>query len=299
MVSLGGAAGQSLAQSYAQRGLGAASLATAYGAMVDTLKLTKVDFDIEGAAIAETQTLKLQMDAIALVQKSRPNLGVWLTLPVLPQGLTQDGVNAVKIALVAGVKVDGVNVMAMDYGDSAAPPQLKSMGEYAIDAANATFAQMTTLFTSQGQTFGWNQLGVTPMLGVNDITSEVFTLQDADRLETFARAKGLGMLSMWSLNRDNPGPAGQLSNTHAGLPSISAGGFSTVWGDYGSDPAIVGAVTPVTPVAPVTPVVLPGITISNISVTEATRRRVWPTAICTPRAVRFSMPTTRRSGSPA
>ena len=260
MVSLGGAAGQSLAQYYAQRALGVQALAAAYGQAVDALKLTKLDFDIEGAAVAEQQTLKLQMDAIALVQQSRPNLGVWLTLPVLPQGLTQDGVNVVKAALVAGVKVDGVNVMAMDYGDSSAPPQLKSMGEYAIDAANATFAQMTTLFASQGQAFGWNQLGVTPMLGVNDVPTEVFTMQDADRLETFARAKGLGMLSMWSLNRDNPGPSGQLSNVHCGLPSITAGGFSTTWGDYGSDPSLSGGATP-------TPA-LPAISVGDVSITE-------------------------------
>jgi aryl-phospho-beta-D-glucosidase BglC (GH1 family) len=269
MVSLGGAAGQSLAQSYAQRGLGSQALATAYGDMVDTLKLKKLDFDIEGAAIAETQTIKLQMDAIALVQKTRPELGVWLTLPVLPQGLTQDGLNVVKAALVAGVKVDGVNVMAMNYGDSAAPQKLKSMGEYAIDAANATFAQMTSLFAGQGQSFGWNQLGVTPMLGVNDITTEVFTLADADRLEVFARAKGLGMLSMWSLNRDNPGTAGQLSNFHTGIPTMAKGGFSTTWGDYGSDPVIAGATggtPPVTP--PVTPI--PGISIGDVSVTEGT-----------------------------
>ena len=269
MVSLGGAAGQSLAQSYAQRGLGAPALAMAYAEMVDILKLNKVDFDIEGVAVAQPQILKLQMDAIAIVQMSRPSLGVWLTLPVLPQGLTQDGVNAVRIALTSGVKVDGVNVMAMDYGDSAAPPALKSMGEYAIDAANATFAQMTTLFTSQGQTFGWNQLGVTPMLGVNDVTSEVFTLQDADRLETFARAKGLGMLSMWSINRDNPGPAGQLSNFHTGIASMSAGGFSLTWGDYGSDPAIVGAVTPVTPTPTPPPTPTPTLPTLSISSRQA------------------------------
>jgi len=265
MVSLGGAAGQSLAQSYAQRGLGSQALATAYGDMVDTLKLKKLDFDIEGAAVAETQTIKLQMDAIALMQKTRPELGVWLTLPVLPQGLTHDGLNVVKAALVAGVKIDGVNVMAMDYGDSAAPPNLKSMGEYAIDAANATFAQMTSLFSSQGQSFGWNQLGVTPMLGVNDITTEVFTLADADRLEVFARAKGLGMLSMWSLNRDNPGTAGQLSNFHTGIPTMSKGGFSTTWGDYGSDPVIAGATGGTSPVTP-----LPGISVTDTSVTEGT-----------------------------
>ena len=257
MVSLGGAAGQSLAQAYAQRGLGVQALATAYGEMVDTLKLSKLDFDIEGAALAETQTIKLQMEAIALVQQTHPGLGVWLTLPVLPQGLTQDGLNTVKAALLAGVQVDGVNVMAMDYGDSAAPPQLKSMGAYAIDAANTTFAQLTNLFASQGKSFGWNQLGVTPMLGVNDITSEVFTIQDAEQLEVFAREKGLGMLSMWSINRDNPGAAGQVSNNHAGLPVIAAGGFSSIWGDYGSDPVISPVPPVVTPPVVTPPVVTP------------------------------------------
>ena len=79
---------------------------------------------------------------------------------------------------------------------------------------------------------------------------------------------GLGMLSMWSLNRDNPGTAGQLSNFHTGIPAMSAGGFSLAWGDYGSDPAIIGAANPVTPVAPVTPVTLPGITIGDVSVSE-------------------------------
>lgn len=255
MVSLGGAAGLSLAQAYAQRGLGVQALATAYGEMVDTLKLSKLDFDIEGAALAETQTIKLQMEAISLLQQTHPALGVWLTLPVLPQGLTQDGLNTVKAALQAGVQVDGVNVMAMNYGDSAAPPQLKSMGAYAIDAANTTFAQLTNLFASQGKSFGWNQLGVTPMLGVNDITSEVFTIQDAEQLEVFAREKGLGMLSMWSINRDNPGAVGQVSNNHAGLPVIAAGGFSSVWGDYGSDP-VISSVAPVVTSPVVTPSVV-------------------------------------------
>lgn len=257
MVSLGGAAGLSLAQAYAQRGLGVQALATAYGEMVDTLKLSKLDFDIEGAALAETQTIKLQMEAIGLLQQTHPALGVWLTLPVLPQGLTQDGLNTVKAALQAGVQVDGVNVMAMDYGDSAAPPQLKSMGAYAIDAANTTFAQLTNLFASQGKSFGWNQLGVTPMLGVNDITSEVFTIQAAEQLEIFAREKGLGMLSMWSINRDNPGAAGQVSNNHAGLPVIAAGGYSSVWGDYGSDPVISSVAPVVTPPVVTPPVITP------------------------------------------
>jgi chitinase len=99
------------------------------------------------------------MQAIRLLQAGRPDLGVWFTLPVLPQGLTAAGVNTVRLALAAGVAVDGVNVMAMDYGDSAAPPALKSMGAYAIDAAVSTYGQLQPLFAAAGQTLGWNQMG--------------------------------------------------------------------------------------------------------------------------------------------
>ena len=241
MVSLGGAAGVSLAQVYRQKGLGAEALAEAYGSAVEALGLRKLDFDIEGAAIAEPQTLRLQMQAVALMQQSHPDLEVWLTLPVLPQGLTNDGLNTVRIALEQGARIDGVNVMAMDYGDSAAPPALKSMGAYAIDAATNTHTQLVDLFAAAGQRFSWGQLGVTPMIGTNDVTTEVFTLDDAQLLENFAREKGLGMLSMWSLTRDNPGIVGQVTATHAGLNTPS-GSFATLFGDYGSDPVLSGAV---------------------------------------------------------
>jgi chitinase len=274
MVSLGGAAGLSLAQVFRQQGLGAAALAQAYGDAVDSLGLRKLDFDIEGAAIAEPATLRLQMQATALLQQSHPDLEVWLTLPVLPQGLTAEGLNTVRIALEQGARIDGVNVMAMDYGDSAAPPALNSMGAYAIEAATATHRQLVDLFAAAEQRFGWQQLGVTPMIGTNDVTTEVFTLADAQLLEDFARDKGLGMLSMWSLTRDNPGTVGQVTATHAGLKT-PAGSFATLFGDYGRDPALSGpgasgpglsgpgAVEPVASDASSDPITAPGGTVQR------------------------------------
>jgi hypothetical protein len=71
------------------------------------------------------------------------------------------------------------------------------------------------------------------MIGVNDVQTEVFTLADAQALENFARAKGLGMLSMWSVGRDNPGPVGAVLPTSSGL-SDPAGSFSRAWNDYGT-----------------------------------------------------------------
>ena len=236
MVSFGGAAGTTLAQWHAQRGLSAQQLADVYIGVVDAYGLNRVDFDIEGHSVAEPASIALRSEAIALLQQARPELEVWYTLPVLPSGLTHDGVNVVDKALEAGVTLDGVNVMAMDYGESAAPttgPNAKSMGAYAILAAQSTYGQMSSLFAQHGQQFEWNQLGVTPMIGVNDVLTEIFTVADAQALEDFARTNGVGMLSMWSVTRDRPGSLGQASPTASGL-NIPAGSFSNVWNDYGT-----------------------------------------------------------------
>jgi hypothetical protein len=236
MISLGGAAGTSLAQDYAAKGRSAQELADAYAAVIDTYGITQIDFDIEGAAVADPKSVTLNAQALALLQKSKPDLKIWYTLPVLPSGLTADGVNVVNTALAAGVTLAGVNVMAMDYGESAAPtsgPNAKTMGAYAIESAESTYAQLTTLYATHSKTFGWSNIGVTPMLGVNDVITEVFTVADAQALEDWARTKGIGMLSMWQVLRDTPGTLGQSTTSASGL-SDPTGAFSHVFNDYGT-----------------------------------------------------------------
>lgn len=236
MLSLGGMNGVSLAQVGARNGMSASTLAARYAEVVSQFQLNRLDFDIEGAALADVAANTLHSQALALLQQQIPDLEVWYTLPVLPTGLTADGLAVVRSALAAGVRLDGVNVMAMDYGEAVAPttgPQARSMGAYAIQAADATKGQLDALFAGFGQGFAWSMVGITPMIGVNDITSEVFTLADAQLLEGFARSKGLGMLSMWSIARDTPGSLGQASPTASGLDA-SAGSFSAIFNDYGT-----------------------------------------------------------------
>ena len=57
-------------------------------------------------------------------QAANPGLTLSYTLPVLPDGLTADGVRLLESAAKAGVRVDVLNIMTMDYGDSAAPGTL-------------------------------------------------------------------------------------------------------------------------------------------------------------------------------
>ncbi len=183
-----------------------ADLADAYGAVVDRYSLSTIDLDIEGVNLSDELAGKRRAEAVALLQADRPaddTLGVWLTLPVAPTGLTEEGITAVEQMLEAGVDLAGVNVMTMDYGVDLAG---KSMADASMDALTATHRQLSALYDKLDvelpQGGAWSVLGATPMIGQNDVEGEVFDLDDAADLNAFADDRGLERMSMWSLNRD-------------------------------------------------------------------------------------------------
>ncbi|WP_330349541.1 glycoside hydrolase family 18 protein [Streptomyces sp. NBC_00582] len=213
-VSFGGASGSELATTCSS----ADALAAAYGKVVDAYRLTKVDFDVEGGALPNTAANTRRAQAIAKLQRQHPGLDVSFTLPVMPEGLTQDGVTLLSDAKANGVKVDTVNVMAMDYG----PAYSGDMGTYAEQAATATQAQVKSVF-GLSDSAAWKAVAVTPMIGVNDVASEVFTVEDATRLVAFAKSKGIAWLSMWSATRDRQCPGGAKGQADATCSSVVQG----------------------------------------------------------------------------
>ena len=283
LVSFGGAAGTPLAAAIPDVG----ELTQAYQAVVDQYDLTWIDFDVEGSWVADEVSIDRRSQAIRNLQNQaavdgRP-LEVWFTLPVLPSGLTNDGLYVVESALSYGVDIGGVNIMAMDYGDSAAPNPDGQMGDYAIQAAQSLFDQMRGAYDAAGVQVTdaelWSLVGVTPMIGQNDVMSERFYIEDAEKLLDFADEVGMGFLSAWSANRDAPCETfGQLALTCSGVPQEpfefaqtlgqftiggdDSGGGDTGGGDNGngSDPAgdgndsgpgdLQGNVFPVNPAAP-------------------------------------------------
>ncbi|MFF9198522.1 cellulose binding domain-containing protein [Streptomyces sp. NPDC014779] len=210
-VSFGGAAGHELALNCST----VDALAAAYGKVVDQYKLTKVDFDIEGAALPDTAANTRRSQAIARLQQSHPGLNVSFTLPVMPEGLTQPGVDLIADAKRNGVRVDAVNIMAMDYG----PAYSGDMGTYAVQAATATQAQIKGVL-GLSDAAAWKAVAVTPMIGVNDVSSEVFKVDDATQLVDFARSKGIGWLAMWSATRDKQCASGAVTYADPTCSSI-------------------------------------------------------------------------------
>jgi len=54
-------------------------------------------------------------------------------------------------------------------------------------------------------------IGVTPMIGQNDNSSEVFYQSDMQQLLTFAQQQHLGELAFWDVTRDGNACTGSLS----------------------------------------------------------------------------------------
>lgn len=195
VVSFGGAQGHELGRVCKDPD----SLRAAYQAVIDQYNLRMVDFDIETAAVRDPVSVDRRNLALAALEKANPALKISFTLEVMPSGLTEESLNLLKNAMQHNVRIDTVNILAMDYGPPADP---NLMGQNAIDAAAHTLEQMQNIHLD-------SKLGVTPMLGKNDVSPEVFSQTDAQTLFQFAQNNShIRLLSMWSVGRDRPCPAG-------------------------------------------------------------------------------------------
>ncbi len=205
-VSFGGALNNELSSSCSDE----EALFRAYQAVIERYRIDTIDIDLERENLTNKEAGERRAKVIARLQEHYRNngkhLAVWLTLPVAPQGLTEDGTNAVSLVLTNGVDLAGVNVMTMDYGAS------RAEGQSVLDTSKAALMetkrqlgilyQQKSLSLSEGSL--WRKVGATPMIGQNDVVEEVFTLEDAKAFNTFAQEKGISRMSMWSANRDIP-----------------------------------------------------------------------------------------------
>ena len=194
IVSSGGSAGEPISFTCTNQ----PAIDAAYQAIINDYGTDDLDFDIEGAAIADTAGIDQTFQAMKDLKASNPGL-VWsVTVPVLPTGLDNYGTALLQDAQNMGVTIPIVNVMAMDYyqGDI-------EMGNAAISAAENTLSQMKAVNGS----YTYANVGITPMIGVNDDGS-TFTLADASSVASWASSNGIGQARLL-VGRSRPGLPGR------------------------------------------------------------------------------------------
>ena len=207
IVSFGGEAGSELAVSCSSL----SQLTAAYQSVINTLHVTHIDFDIEGAEIAYTADSNLRFEAINSLESANPGLVVSVTIPVFPSGPDFNGQAFLQQAKTDGTRIDVINAMAMDYY-STYDSGGADMGAYAVQAGQNTLAFAKTLWPAMT----YANIGVTPMIGQNDDPAEIFTEANAHTLVSFAQSNHLGRLAFWSVDRDQP-----CGGSASGLPACS------------------------------------------------------------------------------
>ncbi len=228
-ASFGGQRGQELAAACQDT----AALADAYRTVITRYALDVVDLDVEGQA-AGSGAATLRAQAFAKLQAERPAghpLRVWLTLPVTRDGLDSAGKTSVGAMLAAGVDLAGVNIMTMNFGPLRNGESMLTASEL---AAEATYRDLEQMYSQAGKPVDagriWNSMGLTAMIGDNDVEGNTFSLQDAAGLNSFARERDMGRLSLWSANRDNACSTPALEDPQK--PSSNCSGVDQSPGDF-------------------------------------------------------------------
>ncbi|WP_205215585.1 glycosyl hydrolase family 18 protein [Enterococcus durans] len=175
-------------------------LTNAYQELIEGYGLTRIDLDVEVGAM-DYQHNKANAKAIKKVQELT-GVKVTLTLPVMPTGLIQTGLDVLKAYLEEGVDLENINIMTMCYGASV-PDYAKG----SIDAVDNTMKQVKDYFKKYAgidltTEQAYAKLGTTPSVGFENTGHPYFTTEMMKQVVDHAVEKNIGMVSFWSINRD-------------------------------------------------------------------------------------------------
>ena len=193
--------------------------------------LLGVDFDIEaGQSAAEIDSLVKQL---AAVEADYPTLRFSFTIATLgssngasataPYGdLSVSGYNVIQSLAKYPLANYTLNLMVMDYGRPGpgvcvAAAGRCDMGQSAIQAALNLNTRFGIPFT---------RIELTPMIGVNDASDELFSLADTDAMVAWARSHQLAGVHFWSLDRDTPCGQATASPTCSSVASVPLWGWA-------------------------------------------------------------------------
>jgi len=196
IMSFGGEAGKEMANEIDDP----AQLEAAYQKVIDQYKFTWLDFDVEGNNLDKGKADSERRNTVlADLQKKNPGLIISYTLPVDPNGLSEESQALLADAVKKGVKVHSANIMVMYFGKEFIGKG-KSEGELGIESANAAYAQLQKIDPTI-------QVGLCPCLGRNGSAAEIFDLNDAKTIKAFAdKTPWVCSLHYWSINDDAAKP---------------------------------------------------------------------------------------------
>jgi chitinase len=178
--------------------------------------LAGVDFDIEAGQSQATVDNLVQR--VKTSQSKHPGFR-WSFTIATEGGNAAQSLGSAGAMVMASIKSHGltnylVNLMTMDYGSAIAGNcTLNSSGK--CDMGKSATQAAVNLHNFYGTPY--SQIEITPMIGGNDATDEVFSIADITTVANFVSANHLSGVHFWSLDRDvdcAPGFASATCNSY-------------------------------------------------------------------------------------
>jgi chitinase len=190
-------------------------IAADYESVISVYHVTRLDMDVEANSLSNTAGISRRNQAVKMTEawaaRRHLPLQVQYTIPVEPTGLEANALAVLQDAAATGTRIDVVNIMTFDYYLASEPAPLNMAAE-AISAAQNVHAQLAGLYSRVSQARLWAMEGITLMPGIDDYPgkTEITSLSDTAQVLGFARHHGLGLMSVWAIQRDNGGCPGTI-----------------------------------------------------------------------------------------
>ncbi len=197
-------------------------IARAYESVVRTYGVTRLDMDVEANSLNNKAGIARRSAAIALLQhwaaRTHRHVQIVLTLGVAPNGLPDNCLAIVKSAIVHGVRIAAVNIMAFDYYNS---NRDSDMGTEAIEALDSAHWQLAHLLPRLSSRQIWRMIGITLLPGIDDFPrkTEVTYLSEVQDILYYTRQHHpISLITIWAIQRDNGRCPGAIdSNSCSGI----------------------------------------------------------------------------------
>jgi chitinase len=178
-----------------------------YQEMVRFLSYTgiaHIDYDIEGSALVISNSLSKLINVSKKLQDTL-NTKIQLTLPCYPPGPWDDGgltsvtKDLLHLFYAGGVKLCYVNLMLMDYY-----AHITNHVIFSRQIIETVCNQLCLIYSVADKPKIYSQMGITPMIGVQD-DNTTFSTDDLEAVLSYAKSVGIGFISCWALQRDQVG----------------------------------------------------------------------------------------------
>jgi chitinase len=194
-ISIGGADGNDLSN----RCTTSIELFQAYEKIYNLYHPFGLDFDLESHILSKPKSIKKIIQAIKIFHTKYTNVLLTLNIPTMPYSIENRTKKLIK-DLAAHQITFTVNLLAMSYHKK----YNQNMAKYAIQAVNNLRFFLNSVYPKKETKEIWKIIHITPMIGINDIKNEVFTIANVSELKNFADKVKVGGLHMRSLDRDKP-----------------------------------------------------------------------------------------------